>query len=54
MKEESEVAVLGKPKIPKAKRFFSNPVVGIVGSLASVVGVLLAVYFYNKLRNILY
>jgi hypothetical protein len=27
-------------------RFFSNPVVGMLGSLASIVGVLLAVYFY--------
>lgn len=26
--------------------FFSNPLVGIIGSLASIIGVLLAVYFY--------
>jgi hypothetical protein len=27
-------------------RFFSNPVVGIIGSLASIAGIFLAIYFY--------
>jgi hypothetical protein len=27
-------------------RFFSNPTVGVLGSLASIIGVLLAIYFY--------
>ncbi len=31
---------------PILLRFFSNPIVGIIGSLASVAGVVLAVYFY--------
>lgn len=31
---------------PALKRFFSNPLVGIIGSIASVASLLLAVYFY--------
>jgi hypothetical protein len=30
------------------RAFFSNPIVGIVGSIASVVGLVLAVYFYHE------
>ena len=29
-------------------RFFSNPIVGVTGSLASIVGVILAVYFFTE------
>src|SRR5215510_6299699 len=32
-------------------RFFSNPAIGIAGSLASIVGLVLAVYFYNAART---
>jgi hypothetical protein len=28
--------------------FFSNPLVGILGTIASIVGVLLAIYFYSR------
>ena len=35
-----------KPRLKKLLFVFSNPWVGIVGSAASIVGVLLAVYFY--------
>lgn len=33
------------------KRFFSNPVVGFIGSIASVIGLGLAVYFYIEARE---
>ena len=52
------------PNLPVAKkepaplmRFFANPVVGLVGTLASVIGVLLAVYFYvqgTRFRELVY
>ncbi len=32
-------------------QFFSNPIVGLVGSVASVLGVLLALHFYRKSRH---
>jgi hypothetical protein len=38
-------------------RFFSNPIVGMVGTLASIIGVLLAVYFFvqgAKFRELVY
>lgn len=38
-------------------RFFSNPVVGLIGTLASVIGIPLAVYFYiegTKSRDVVY
>lgn len=31
--------------------FFSNPVVGIIGSIASVIGLLLAIYFYVESKE---
>jgi ABC-type glycerol-3-phosphate transport system permease component len=33
---------------PFLLRFFSNPIVGVIGSLASVAGVVLALYFYAQ------
>ena len=29
-------------------RFFSNPAVGIAGSIASIIGLVLAIYFFDK------
>ena len=35
----------------KIRRFFSNPMVGFVGSIASIIGLGLAVYFYIEARE---
>src|SRR2546421_2134830 len=42
-----------RPKIAARplRSFFSNPAVGIVGSIASIVGVCLAVYFYIQAKE---
>lgn len=46
------------PKQPPAvMRFFSNPIVGILGALASIIGVPLAIYFYvqaTQFRELVY
>lgn len=46
-----------KPNHSKISHFFANPVVGLVGSLASVLGLILAVYFYlqaSRHRELVY
>jgi hypothetical protein len=42
--------VTTRPQSP-LKRFFSNPVVGVVGSIASIISVVLAVYFFLASRE---
>jgi hypothetical protein len=46
MTEEDQQTKPAEPKQQQLLQFFSHPLVGILGSLASVVGLLLAVYFY--------
>jgi hypothetical protein len=43
-KDESPVKAAGAISLPR--RFFGNPLVGVLGSLASIVGLILALYFY--------
>jgi hypothetical protein len=45
------------PDAMDLKQIFGNPIVGVTGSIASVIGVLLAVYFYvqgNRYRDLVY
>lgn len=40
-------AEIGDRWSTRRRRFFSNPIVGIAGSIASVLGILLSTYFYS-------
>ena len=37
--------------IPRLSRFFSKPVVGVVGTVASILGLIFALYFYLQTRE---
>ncbi len=50
------MTVLDEKSINKSKgffsNFFSNPIVGIFGSISSIIGVLLAIYFYTEAKEV--
>jgi hypothetical protein len=44
-------------KTSMLRQFFSNPIVGVAGSIASIIGLVLAIYFYfqaTHYRNLVY